>query len=209
MATLSTRSTTEPGPEQGSRALRWVVSLSPPPATPARVCAAAGTVSPHFPWPSAGLAFTGLDPLRSRAERGRRVPIPLRKRETIKEEQWSFLPVTPNTKRRQNVARLRAALPGPLLCPLTRGREELQTPPPPLPRPGRGCCGREDAKEHRQRAALTRRCCQRHSQLWKQHLGQGRGIQRGRALGQDFVSCLCCQGSQTRVTASPGAQEGL
>lgn len=89
----------------------------------------AGTILPAFPFAQdsaaasgAALAFTGLDPLRSRAERGRRVPIPLRKHKTIKEEQWSFLPVTPNTKRHQNVAQLRAAPPGLLLCPLTRGR---------------------------------------------------------------------------------------
>lgn len=66
-------------------------------------------------------------------------------------------------------------------------REELQTPPP-LPRLGKGCCGRAGAKEHRQGAALTRRCCQRHSQLWKLCLGQGRGVQRGFALREDFVS---------------------
>lgn len=87
-------------------------------------------------------------------------------------------------------------------------REELQTPPP-LPRPGKGCCARADAKEHRQRAALTRRCCQRHSQFWKLRLGQARAVQRGRALREDFVSCLRFQGSQTRVATGPGAQEGL
>lgn len=54
-------------------------------------------------------------------------------------------------------------------------REELRTPPP-LPCPGKGCCKRAGAKEHRQRAALTRHCCQRHSQLWKLRLGQGRGV---------------------------------
>lgn len=93
------------------------------------VRAGARTILPAFPFSQdsaaasgAALPFTGLDPLRSRAERGRRVPIPLRKHKTIKEEQWSFLPVTPNTKRHQNVAQLRAALPGLLLCPLTRGR---------------------------------------------------------------------------------------
>lgn len=88
------------------------------------LCCSKDNSVPAFPLArhSAVLAFTGLDLLRSRAERGRRVPIPLRKRETIKEEQWSFLRVTPNTKRHQNVARLRTALPGLLLCPLTRGR---------------------------------------------------------------------------------------
>lgn len=70
---------------------------------------------------AAVLAFKGLDRLRSRAERGRRVPVPLRKHKTMKEEQWSLLPLTRNTKHHQTGAELQAVVLGRLSCPPAQG----------------------------------------------------------------------------------------
>lgn len=80
------------------------------------------------------LTFKGLDQLRSRAEHGRRMPVPLRKHKTIKEEQWSLLPFTQNTKRHQTVAELEQCCWGSSRVPWPEGSSwggELQTSPLP------------------------------------------------------------------------------
>ena len=135
--------TREHGPGQGT--LRRFGSQPRAPLIPctrcrASLCVGAGTLPTALPFPSAltdafaaALTRQGLEQLRSRAEPGRRVPVPLRKHETIKEEQGSLLLSSRSAKRRRNAAELRAAPPGQLSCPLARG--ELQKP---LPRPWQG-----------------------------------------------------------------------